>query len=154
MVVTSGAWFTARRLYSRRRPFLLLTASLVLSCVGGSACRSPTTEPLVHCTLKYAVTTRQVEIRPAQEPYEVASVPVGERFSFKGVLRAGPNGSLNLYVYDREREPNREVVLQEVKYVAPFPGSRADAEFGFTGHQFVYSPSGREFEYWCAWSGR
>ena len=154
MIVKNNAWFTARRLYSQHRPVLLLTTTLLLLFVEKSACRSPTIEPLVRCTLKYAVTTRQVEIRPTREPYEVASVPVGERFSFKGVLRAGSKGALNLYVYDREREPNRELVLQEVKYVAPFPGSRADAEFGFTGHQYVYSPSGREFEYWCAWSWR
>ena len=153
MRAARDAWFTARRL-SSPRSVLFFTASVLLSCVGGSACRRSTIGPLVRCTLKYEVTTRQVEIRPAREPYEVASVPVGERFSFKGVLRTEPKGSLNLYVYDREREPSRELVLQEVKYVAPFPGSRADAEFGFTGHQYVYSPSGREFEYWCAWSWR
>lgn len=151
MVDGHGSWFTPRRLACRRSAFLF-RASLLVACVGVPGCTSGKVEPFVRCTLKYAVTTRQVEIRPAREPYEVASVPVGERFSFKAVLRDGPNRTLNLYVYDREREPGHEIPLQEVKYVAPFPASWANAEFGFTGHQYVYSPGAREFEYWCGWS--
>lgn len=128
----------------RRRTLLGVLLVSLVSCTRRDHSR------YVECTAKYAVTTQRIEVRSTTKPYEVASVPVGERFAFKGVLRDVPSekATLNLYVYDRER--GGEILLQEVKYVAPFPGAVANAEFGFTGHQFVYSPSGREFEYWCA----
>lgn len=131
--------------------WFLLALSVVPEILG---CTRHEGSRYVECTLKYAVTNSRIEVRSTTKPYEVAALPVGERFSFKAVLNDLPHekGALNLYVYDRER--GGEILLQEVKYTAPFPGSTANAEFGFTGHQFVYSPSGREFEYWCAFKTR
>ncbi|HET9932735.1 MAG TPA: hypothetical protein VFQ35_18655 [Polyangiaceae bacterium] len=133
---------------SRFTPFRWLVRSWLLSYLAIPACAPHKAPQGARCTLKYAVTTRELEVRPTDAPYEAPLVLVGERFGFKAVLRDGERASLNLYVYDREHD----TLLQEVKYTAPFPGSRADAEFGFTGHQYVYSSSGREFEYWCRWS--
>ena len=94
--------------------FILVVAAL-------SSCAHRDHSRYVECTAKYAVTTQRIEVLSTTKPYEVASVPVGERFAFKGVLRDVPSekATLNLYVYDRER--GGEILLQEVKYVAPFP---------------------------------
>ncbi|MFZ5891802.1 MAG: hypothetical protein ACOY0T_12170 [Myxococcota bacterium] len=132
-----------------RRVTQVVSAFLALAITG---CSSGKREPgrFVECTLNYATTTQVVKVRATREPYAVRPTLVAERFAFKAVFTEGAGGtaSINLYVYSRTPEGDR--LLQEVKYVAPFPGSAANAKFGFTGHQFVYSNDAREFDYWCA----
>jgi hypothetical protein len=119
-------------------------------CLLACACATKRAEPLVDCTVRYASTSQQVRARPEKQPYEVQAVDIAERFAFKAVFRDSPRASASISLYVYAHEANGDELLQEVKYLPPYPAVPANAEsYGFTGHQFVYSRDGRELEYWC-----
>jgi len=114
------------------------------------ACAKKRAEPLVDCVVRYASTSRQVQVHPAKQPYEVQAVEVGERFAFKTVFRESPRAAASISLSVYAREASGDELLHQVKYLPPYPAVPASAAYGFTGHQFVYSRSGRELEFWCA----
>jgi len=129
------------------RSLSVLAIGLSLSSV---ACAQKRAEPFVDCVVRYASTSRHVQVRPATQPYETQAVDVDKRFAFKAIFRDSPRAaaSISLSVYAREAAGDE--LLHQVKYLPPYPALPASAAHGFTGHQFVYSRGGRELEYWCA----
>ena len=113
-------------------------------------------QPLLRCELTYAAKTQILESRISDDPhidaggaYTLESSDVAGRFRVKALM-LGKNGHLDtikLYAYyETNRQP---VLLQEVKYVAPF--TLSSTPYGLTGLNFLYSPPlGRELQYGCA----
>ncbi|MGC4089208.1 MAG: hypothetical protein QM756_15250 [Polyangiaceae bacterium] len=123
---------------------------LVVLALLGSACHG--SKSRLECNLRYASTTQRVGVAPVAEPYDAPLIDVGGRFAFKAVLRETPAAARSISLYAYERGARGDVLLQQLKYAPPYPGTQPTAEFGFTGHQFVYSSDAREFEYWCTLS--
>lgn len=106
--------------------------------------------PHVHCEVRYASQTSQVQAQPTRDPLSVPSVKVGERFAFKAVARgeAGRIEQVSLYAYDLEAEGAPALIHQQ-RVLPPFAtGTQVPA---LTGWQHVYSSVlGRELVYGCA----
>jgi hypothetical protein len=103
----------------------------------------------VACTCTYGGEAKRLLFPATREPYAVLPVDIGERFRLKVVYLRDPwrRASLNVYAYAQSAD--RDVLLQEGKYLPPFSGSPSGGRFGFTGRQLVYSAEQRELEYWC-----
>ena len=124
--------------------WLCLGASL--ACLGALACTRQA--PAVLCTCTYGGVEQRLVFPATRDPYRVKAVDIAGRFRFKAVYVREPWRAASVNVYAFHQADDRDVLLQEGKYVPPF--SRATgARYGFTGRQFVYSPSERELEYWC-----
>ena len=108
----------------------------------------------VHCEVRYASQTWQVDARPTDEPLRVPSVDIDQRFAFKAVARGTPERTpehitqISLYAYDLEAEGAPALVHQQ-RLSAPFAtGTQVPA---LTGWQHVHSSVlGRELVYGCA----
>jgi len=115
--------------------------------------------PLLRCAVTYAGATSQIETRivhdqmvsPSSDTngaYTSESIDIGGRFRFKAVmLGAGSQPDMvKLYIYyETHIQP---VLLQEVKYAAPFNFS--SDPYSLTGHNYLYSPPlDRELQYGC-----
>lgn len=104
----------------------------------------------VHCEVRYASQTVQVDARPTDEPLRVPSVNIDQRFAFKAVARGTPGHitQISLYAYDLEAEGAPALVHQQ-RLSAPFAtGTEVPA---LTGWQHVHSSVlGRELVYGCA----
>ncbi|WP_290904851.1 CapA family protein [Aquabacterium sp.] len=108
----------------------------------------------VHCEVRYASQTWQVDARPTDEPLRVPSVDIGQRFAFKAVARGTPGHTsdritqVSLYAYDLEAEGAPALVHQQ-RLSPPFAtGTQVPA---LTGWQHVHSSVlGRELVYGCA----
>jgi hypothetical protein len=122
-------------------------------------CTQTQADPVLRCAVTYAGATSQIDTHmvhdakagPASDTggaYTKESVDIGGRFRFKAVM-LGQGTQLEvvkLYAYyETHAQP---ILLQEVKYVAPFKfSSEPDS---LTGHQYLYSPPlGRELQYGC-----
>ncbi|MET3107335.1 hypothetical protein AAKU67_002182 [Oxalobacteraceae bacterium GrIS 2.11] len=126
-----------------------------LLCLSGLFCltaASAQAQPLLQCEISYAGTT---QIFKAQMQHDADSVyiheatDIGGRFRFKAVLLGSGEqlDTIKIYAYYETRR--QAVLLQEVKYSAPF--ARSAAPYGLTGLNYLYSPPlGRELQYGCA----
>ncbi len=135
---------------------LTVAAFLLFSLHGTRLCA----QPVLHCEMTYAGTTQLYEARLQHDTdadagsdtggaYTIEAMDIGGRFRVKALL-LGTMQTLNmikLYIYyESDREP---VLLQEVKYTAPFTYS--GTPYSLTGHNYLYSPPlGRELQYGCA----
>jgi hypothetical protein len=115
--------------------------------------------PILHCAVTYAGATSQIDTRMVHDAnvgpssdtggaYSKESVDIGGRFRFKAVM-LGQGTQLDvvkLYAYYETR--SQPILLQEVKYFAPFKFS--SEPYSLTGHNYLYSPPlGRELQYGC-----
>ena len=119
----------------------------LLACLAVTACaRKPSA---VVCTCSYGGVERRSVFAATREPYRAQPVDIAGRFRFKAVYVREPwrAASVNVYVYNQTE--GADVLLQEGKYLPPFTAIAAGGRYGFTGRQLVYSPTDREFEYWC-----
>lgn len=133
-----------------------LAAALSWACAVASSSASAAEH--VHCEVRYASQTWQVDARPTDEPLRVPSVDIGQRFAFKAVARGTPGRTpertpdritqVSLYAYDLEAEGAPALVHQQ-RLSAPFAtGTQVPA---LTGWQHVHSSVlGRELVYGCA----
>jgi hypothetical protein len=103
---------------------------------------------LLQCDVSYAGTTHKLKATPTTDPYTVQAVDIGGRFFFKMVL-SETNAKLDhvlIYAY-LDQEP-RPLILQQAKYMGPFPVSAQP--YPLTGEQHVYGgPIERELIYSC-----
>lgn len=105
---------------------------------------------VLHCQVRYASETVQLQARPVADPYTVEATDVGKRFRFKAVMvgTAEQIDHIALYAYDMEM-PGAPLLIHEVVYHPPFPHQATLP--GLTGWNHVYSARlGREMVYGCA----
>lgn len=103
----------------------------------------------VHCEVRYASQTWQLDAQATERPYEVPAIDIGQRFRFKAVVRgAEPITHIALYTYDMEAD-GAPALVHEQRLSAPFAaGAQVPA---LTGWNHVYaSMLGRELVYGCA----
>ena len=121
-----------------------------VAAVLASGCSLVSAAEHVHCEVRYASQTWQVDARLTDEPLRVPSVDIGQRFAFKAVARgtSGHITHISLYAYDLEAEGAPALVHQQ-RLSAPFAtGTQVPA---LTGWQHVHSSVlGRELVYGCA----
>ena len=125
-----------------------------LACVAGLVGFSPAwADAHLHCQVSYAGSTQTVLATPTDDPYRVAAVDIAGRFRFKPVLvrqaeQLGQVRYVNIYVYlQTERQP---VLLQQAKYLPPYPPPGPDGRIALTGEQRLYAgPMERELIYQC-----
>ncbi|HYQ16741.1 MAG TPA: hypothetical protein VEQ58_13310 [Polyangiaceae bacterium] len=103
----------------------------------------------VVCTCTYGGQAQRVSFPATTAPYAVEPVDIGRRFRIKAVYLREPWLAASIDVYAYAHEDERDVLLQEGKYLPPFTASTSAGRFGFTGRQLVYSREQRELEYWC-----
>jgi hypothetical protein len=81
--------------------------------------------------------------------YTTEAMEIADRFRFKAILLGDQQHlkTIKLYAYyETRRQP---VLLQEVRYSAPF--TLSSTPYGLTGLNYLYSPPlGRELQYGCA----
>ena len=118
-----------------------------LGLLGLLGCRQNTHS--VACTCTYAGVAKRLVFPATREPYAVTPLDIGERFRLKVVYLRDPWRSASLNVYAYARSQDRDLLLQEGKYLPPFAASTSGGRFGFTGRQLLYSAEQRELEYWC-----
>jgi len=118
-----------------------------LACQGLLGCTQKT--HAVVCTCSYGGQVQRLSFPATREPYRVVPQEIGERFRLKVVYLREPWRSASLNVYAYARGEDRDVLLQEAKYLPPYSTSPSGDRFGFTGRQLVYSAEQRELEYWC-----
>jgi len=135
----------------------MLSLTLALTA---TVARPASAEPQLHCDVTYAGTTHRYDARishdssldPASDPgaaYTTESADIAGRFRFKAVLLGTGQQleAVKLYAYyETARHP---ILLQEVKYVAPFIFSSKPNSL--TGLVALYSPPlDRELQYGCS----
>ena len=136
--------------------------SAVFVSIAAFSCMSAplSAQPLLRCEISYAGTTHILTATIHNDPdsdansdtggaYINEAMDVGGRFRFKAILLGSKEhlDTIKLYAYyETHRQP---VLLQEVRYVAPFTVSTTP--YGLTGLNYLYSPPlGRELQYGCA----
>jgi len=139
--------------FSPTKPMRLL---MVLLLAAAAFNADVSAKPLVRCEVTYAGTTHIIDSIINNNPevdaggaYIAEASDIGGRFRFKTIM-LGKNDALTtikIYVfYEARRQP---VLLQEVKYEAPFSLSKKPHDL--TGMNYLYSPPlGRELQYGCA----
>jgi hypothetical protein len=130
----------------RGESFRYLGLVACLSLLGVLACSRRTS--VVACRVSYGGEEKRLEFPVTVSPYTVKVVDIAGRFAFKVIYLREPSQlpSINVYAYQRTETDDR--LLQEGKYRPPFT-TGADARYGFTGLQLVYSAEHRELSYWC-----
>lgn len=108
----------------------------------------------LQCQVTYAGTTQTVVATPTDNPYTVAAVDIAGRFRFKPVLvgQGAQLQHLSIYVYmQTERQP---VLIQQAKYLPPYPPTGPEGRIALTGEQRLYAgPMERELIYQCTLAG-
>ena len=130
-----------------RLSFLALLLTSGLLAVPAQAGPVP---PQLSCDVTYAGATQRVQARPVADPYGVPSVDIGGRFFFKAAMVQGPQAveriTLSVYV----DTPSQPVLVQQARYLPPYPRGRGGRPADLTGEQRVYAgPLERELIYQC-----
>ena len=136
----------------RAMSYLPLSSLTLVALVGGLLAPVAQATPLLRCAVTYAGSTQTIEATPVADPYPVASVDIGGRFWFKPVVvgQGSRVDYIKLYAYvDTASQP---LLIQEVKYLPPFPSGRSPASL--TGEQHLYAGHlERELIYNCTLQG-
>jgi hypothetical protein len=130
---------------SRANAWLVAAGLALTQCARGS-----TPSPL-ECVVDYGGESHKEVVHPTNDPYRVPSLKLEEAFEFKAVYVAAPPAvaALNFYVYAvTEHGP---VMVEQTKYLPPFPRNAPSLNGNFTGAHHVYGPDGEELVYSCRW---
>ncbi len=123
-------------------------------CLGLVALSPAWAAPQLECQVTYGGSTQTVVATPSDNPYTVAAAEIAGRFRFKPVLVAQANQlrSVGIYVYfQTERQP---VLVQQAKYVPPYPPPGPNGRIALTGEQRLYAGTmERELIYQCTLVG-
>lgn len=126
----------------------------ILACViSGSGCAA-IASPVLECEVTYAGHTQTVMTHPVADPYLVPAMDIAGRFRFKPIV-VGDDGRIRrvlVYVYlETDAQP---VLIQQAKYLPPFPGADASGNIALTGQQHLYAGAlERELIYQCHLKG-
>ena len=126
---------------------VVIGGALWLAATAVAGCAQTT--HAVACTCIYGGEAKRLLFPPTREPYTAVPVDIAGRFRFKVVYLREPWRAASVNVYAYAQSPERDILLQEGKYLPPFSSSASGGHFGFTGRQLVYSRDQRELEYWC-----
>jgi len=102
------------------------------------------------CQVRYASQTRELRVSASPDPYQAASLDMGERFRLRAVVQGSPERitRITLTVYELG-QGDAPVILQQVSHEGPF--AEQGAVPSLTGWSHVYaSYLGRELVYGCA----
>lgn len=110
--------------------------------------------PALQCEVTYAGHTQTVVAHPVADPYPVPAVDIAGRFRFKPIV-VGDDARLRrvlVYVYlETDAQP---VLIQQAKYLPPFPAADASGNIAITGQQYLYAGAlERELIYQCHLKG-
>lgn len=110
----------------------------------------PLLRPLLRCFATYAGSTQVVESGVTADPYSVAAVDVGGRFTFKAVMVGTPNkvDYIKLYAYLQRRD--KDIPIHQATYLPPFKAALTP----FTPFNHLYAGEvERELQYHCTLQG-
>ncbi|MFM6985084.1 MAG: hypothetical protein ACKOXQ_00400 [Hydrogenophaga sp.] len=111
-------------------------------------------EPSLRCELSYGGHAQTVTARPVSDPYAVPSVDIAGRFLFKPVLVGEGERLRRVLVYVYRQAPERAVLIQQAKFLPPFPRADANGQWPLTGRQYLYAGElERELMYQCVLEG-
>ena len=110
-----------------------LLAALLALALTSTGCRRASAPALVECVLDYGGQARTTVVRATTDPYRVKPVNVDDQFAFRAVYVTAPAAAavLDLYTYYvTEKGP---VIVEQTKYLPPFPKNSAALRGSFTG---------------------
>lgn len=119
-------------------------------------CLNATAQPIVRCEITYAAKTQILESRINDDPnidaggaYVNDGSEIADRFRVKAILLGSGQNLEVIKLYAYYETSRQAILLQEVKYTAPF--TLSTTPYGLTGLNYLYSPPlGRELQYGCA----
>ncbi|MFN3076016.1 MAG: hypothetical protein ABT940_03880 [Alphaproteobacteria bacterium] len=94
---------------------------------------------------------RVVSTAATATPYAEPLISISYRFQFRAVVVETPPEAARIALYTYVNREDGPRLAHYAMYPWPPPTPASSAEYGFTGHQFVYEPDGghAEFQYWC-----
>lgn len=128
----------------------LCASGLIATLLHSTANAAPPTAPLLRCFATYAGSTQVVERGVTADPYSVAAVDVGGRFTFKAVMVGTPDkvDYIKLYAYLQRRD--KDIPIHQATYLPPFKAALTP----FTPLNHLYAGEvERELQYHCTLQG-
>ena len=102
----------------------------------------------VRCHVIYGGEHWTLDAAPTSTPYQVRNQKIGRYFEFKLINAELPNTGRFVRIYTYGMSSGDPVLIHQASYRPPFDAR--EANWGFTGFQYVYEPSkGSELQYWC-----
>lgn len=129
---------------------LMKVLTVVISVTGCAAFASPALE----CEVTYAGHTQTVVAHPVADPYPVPAVDIAGRFRFKPIVVGDDRRIRRVLIYVYLETDAQPVLIQQAKYLPPFPGADASGSMALTGQQYLYAGAlERELIYQCQLKG-
>lgn len=121
----------------------------ILAGLGIWAGGSALAEPELECQYTYAGETKVLKVDPVQDPYIVEPLKVGSYFWLKIVYIKPPSDLAGINIYGYYPLGDGLALAHQWRLLPPFPNP-SDAQYGFTGLNYVYEPKRHsELQYWC-----
>jgi len=106
------------------------------------------------CEVTYAGQTQTVVAYPVADPYPVPAVDIAGRFRFKPIVVGDARRIRRVLIYVYLETEAQPVLIQQAKYLPPFPGADASGSMALTGQQYLYAGAlERELIYQCHLKG-
>ena len=120
---------------------------MLIALLGVAASASASADS-VRCHVTYGGEAWTIDATPTTLPYLVRNQKIGRYFEFKLTYANLPNTGRFVRIYTYGMSSGDPVLIHQASYRPPFDARNAD--WGFTGFQYVYEPSkGSELQYWC-----
>ncbi|MCH8619941.1 hypothetical protein [Undibacterium sp. TS12] len=123
---------------------LISSVFLMVSCLSATS----HAKPLLRCYVSYAGSVQTIQSLIVQDPYDVKTNDIGERFTFKAVM-VGKEQSIDyvkLYAYFQTR--HGDIPIHQATYLPPFKVSPQESPL--TPQNSVYAGAvERELQYRC-----
>ena len=120
---------------------------MLIALLGVAASASASADS-VRCHVTYGGEAWTIDATPTTLPYLVRNQKIGRYFEFKLTYANLPNTGRFVRIYTYGMSSGDPVLIHQASYRPPF--DTRNAEWGFTGFQYVYEPSkGSELQYWC-----
>jgi hypothetical protein len=139
-----------------RAPLVMMRLALprIVACLVAGSCCTAIASPSLECEVTYAGHTQTVVTRPVADPYPVPAVDIAGRFRFKPLVVGDDMRIRRVLVYVYLETEAQPVLIQQAKYLPPFPGADASGRVELTGQQYLYAGAlERELIYQCHLKG-
>jgi len=111
-------------------------------------------QTLMACEVTYAGHTQTVVAHPVADPYPVPAVDIAGRFRFKPIVVGDDRRIRRVLIYVYLETDAQPVLIQQAKYLPPFPAADASGNIAITGQQYLYAGAlERELIYQCHLKG-